>query len=332
MKITMKKNIASILTASLFALGTGIAGAQYYTNTTAAPIYTNNTVIHSNVLIPLPTNYAFITMSQFGMTSQEIANLQAYLASNPSVYPQGLVTGYFGPLTQAAVMRFQNLYGLSPVGYLDAATLAKLNLLISEGLLPVGGVGGASTIVFTSEMQVGSRGLEVSQLQTYLASDATLYPQGLVTGYFGPLTQAAVMRFQTRYGIPAVGRVGPLTLAKLNLLVNGGVSVGIDDSAPFISGLTVTASSNSATVSWNTNELTSGSVFYSLSPMVKIETVSPISAIPGAAVTASNMLSASQSVTLTGLTPNTSYYFLVQSVDQSGNASVSLENIFKTTF
>lgn len=53
-----------------------------------------------------------------------------------------------------------------------------------------------------------------------------MYPEKLVTGYFGPLTLKAVQRFQTKYGIVSsgspsttgYGRVGPRTRAKLNEL------------------------------------------------------------------------------------------------------------------
>ena len=45
-----------------------------------------------------------------------------------------------------------------------------------------------------------------------------VYPEGLVTGYFGSLTENAVRRFQEKQGIEAVGIVGPVTRAKLNEL------------------------------------------------------------------------------------------------------------------
>ncbi|MDP2598849.1 MAG: peptidoglycan-binding domain-containing protein, partial [Candidatus Liptonbacteria bacterium] len=44
---------------------------------------------------------------------------------------------------------------------------------------------------------------------------------GPITGYFGPLTQAGVERFQTKYGIDPVGEVGPITRAKLNSFASG---------------------------------------------------------------------------------------------------------------
>jgi peptidoglycan hydrolase-like protein with peptidoglycan-binding domain len=56
----------------------------------------------------------------------------------------------------------------------------------------------------------------VALLQTILADHDSVYPEKLVTGYFGSLTKTAVSRFQEMNGLAAVGRVGPLTLRKLN--------------------------------------------------------------------------------------------------------------------
>ena len=91
------------------------------------------------------------------------------------------------------------------------------------------GIRSASATV-TSQLDLGDRGSEVTEVQTYLAKDATIYPEGLVTGYFGQLTKAAVERFQTRQGIvsegtPATtgyGRVGPQTMARINSLLGSG--------------------------------------------------------------------------------------------------------------
>ena len=61
-------------------------------------------------------------------------------------------------------------------------------------------------------------GDDVRRLQTFLAGDSAIYPEGKITGYYGALTVKAVRRFQEKYGLASVGRVGPQTLAKLNSL------------------------------------------------------------------------------------------------------------------
>lgn len=72
-------------------------------------------------------------------------------------------------------------------------------------------------------MKKGVTSSEVESLQTKLAKDKTVYPEGLTTGFFGSLTEKAVQRFQAKYGIvssgtPATtgyGQVGPKTKAKI---------------------------------------------------------------------------------------------------------------------
>lgn len=62
----------------------------------------------------------------------------------------------------------------------------------------------------------GARGDQVKILQAILAADSSIYPEGVISGTFGPLTKKAVVRFQKAHGVPQVGVVGPQTLKKLN--------------------------------------------------------------------------------------------------------------------
>ncbi len=74
------------------------------------------------------------------MTNQAVSCLQRFLKDQGSdIYPEGLVTGYFGSLTQSAVIRFQEKYsseillplGLSSgTGYVGPSTRAKINEMI----------------------------------------------------------------------------------------------------------------------------------------------------------------------------------------------------------
>jgi hypothetical protein len=76
-----------------------------------------------------------------------------------------------------------------------------------------------------ARLERGSNGEEVRLLQKILASDPALYPEGLITGFFGSLTESAVKRFQAKLKIDQVGTVGPETLAKINELLSlAGVS------------------------------------------------------------------------------------------------------------
>lgn len=89
----------------------------------------------------------------------------------------------------------------------------------------VTGISSASCPRIGRTLKAGVSGDDVSRLQQYLATDRTVYPEALVSGYFGSLTQAAVQRWQTKYNIVAsgnaettgFGQVGPRTAAAIAL-------------------------------------------------------------------------------------------------------------------
>ena len=77
-------------------------------------------------------------------------------------------------------------------------------------------------LALTRQLQEGMRGEDVKALQQMLATDPEIYPEGLITGYFGPMTKRAVQRFQKKAGIDQAGRVGPQTLWRVNQILNEG--------------------------------------------------------------------------------------------------------------
>ncbi len=74
------------------------------------------------------------------------------------------------------------------------------------------------------QLQQGMSGDDVKLLQTILATQPDIYPEGLVTGKYGPLTTKAVQKYQEKFGLQIAGRVGPKTLEKLNDFVNFNVA------------------------------------------------------------------------------------------------------------
>jgi len=72
------------------------------------------------------------------------------------------------------------------------------------------------------QLRIGIRGEDVKLLQELLKTDPAIYPEGLVTGYFGSLTEKAVRKFQKKFGIDQVGEVGPITRAQINRLLKEG--------------------------------------------------------------------------------------------------------------
>ena len=183
----------------------------------------------------------------------------------------------------------------------------------------------------TRQLELGMRGSDVSALQTFLARDNTIYPQGLVTGYFGSLTKSAVSNFQARNGIATVGRVGPVTLTAINAQMGGGAS-GADIHAPSISNVNISKSNNSATLSWNTNENSSAIVFYSTSPIPMTES-GPNSSVTlgGTSVLLHTDLRTAHSGILTGLQANTTYNYVLYVKDAIGNETVTWPATFQTS-
>ncbi len=70
---------------------------------------------------------AFNRELERGGRGEDVTRLQQLLAKDPSIYPEGQVTGFYGALTQKAVRAFQKKYGISQVGRVGPQTLAKLN-------------------------------------------------------------------------------------------------------------------------------------------------------------------------------------------------------------
>ncbi len=72
----------------------------------------------------------------------------------------------------------------------------------------------------------GDSGEDVANLQIFLAKDKAIYPEGAILGSFGPATERAVQRWQSKYGIVSAGTpsttgygaVGARTLALLQQL------------------------------------------------------------------------------------------------------------------
>ena len=96
-----------------------------------------------------------------------------------------------------------------------------------------------------------------------------------------------------------------------------------DTTAPVISGASATSTTyNSTHIVWITNENANGKVRYSTS--------TPVVATSSTPSVSSATLITSHDMTLTGLSASTTYYYLIQSSDASGNIGTSTEQSFTT--
>lgn len=91
---------------------------------------------------------------------------------------------------------------------------------------------------------------------------------------------------------------------------HGGSGFDPDFNAPVIGNLNVTTSSNSATINWVTDELATYRVIYGTTTEYLSGSI------------AKDRYATTHSALVSDLAPNTTYYFSVRAIDQSGNESV----------
>jgi peptidoglycan hydrolase-like protein with peptidoglycan-binding domain len=194
----------------------------------------------------------------------------------------------------------------------------------------------ANAAALNRELEVGDRGADVSVLQTFLAMDVTIYPQGLVTGYFGFLTKAAVSNFQSRNGISSVGRVGPQTLPVINAQIAAGGNTGLDISAPVVYGISLGTTNSGATINWSTTDLARGKLYYSANPvyLTNMFDATGVNAgepnVSGTLAPTDLVARMSQGVSIAGLSSNTVYYYVIVALDSANNFSISVPATFRT--
>jgi len=188
--------------------------AETTTETPITPVVTTNVTAQFN-------NYLGV-----GSQGEEVKQLQQLL-KDLGYYTYSSITGYFGNITKAAVVKFQQAQGFSSfpghIGPLTRIALNKLTKPVTEEVVveetPAVAVVTPTGYQFKNYLYIGSRGEAVTQLQQLL-KDLGYFTYPTITGYFGNVTKAAVVKFQQDKNLsPYPGWLGPLTRAALNELV-----------------------------------------------------------------------------------------------------------------
>ena len=108
--------------------------------------------------------------------------------------------------------------------------IVRITALIAQLQVELAKLIGAPVLTLDANLKYNDSGDDVELLQAWLVKDPEVYPEGLVTGWFGPLTKKAVIRFQEKYAdevlapwgiIEGTGFVGSTTRDKLNALYSG---------------------------------------------------------------------------------------------------------------
>ena len=160
---------------------------------------------------------------RLGAANDDVRILQLRLnrisANYPSIPKIVAIDGIFGTDTEAAVKRFQEIFGLTPDGIVGNATwynvqnvyigVKRLNDLNSEGITLEEVTG-----QYPGVLREGDSGNAVLNLQYYIAYLSQFYdtvPPVAIDGQFGSATAAAVRAVQSTFGLPTDGVVGEVT-------------------------------------------------------------------------------------------------------------------------
>ncbi len=138
----MNKVIAGAVAVSLMAPAFAFAQTST-TSPQAQAILTQIQALQTQIaalqeqykLLASQQNAAFkelVTTLKEGSAGDQVAILQALLALDPSIYPEGKVTGFFGRLTAEAVKRYQRKHGIESLGFVGPKTMKKLNEMLRD--------------------------------------------------------------------------------------------------------------------------------------------------------------------------------------------------------
>lgn len=181
---------------------------------------------------------------QLNQSGTAVSELQQQLATLG--YYTGPISGMFDEATQAAVVGFQQAYGLRPDGIVGNATGTALRQAVeSSAGSTVESAGYPSS---DGLLRLGDTGTGVSNLQTRLRELG--YYHGPINGSFGEQTEAALIAFQQAQGLATDGIAGPQVASALQAMVQPATPAAAPaaDSSPATSVQPVSPAANSTPV------------------------------------------------------------------------------------
>ncbi len=179
-------------------------------------------IVETNIITGIVNSYPGAPL-RTGSTGLDVQTIQTYLARIRRNYPAiPSITdeaGVFGDSTRAAVVKFQNVFNLTPDGIVGRSTWYKISSLYTAiarlaELDSEGETLGIGTVPPGSTLRTGSSGPDVITLQYLLDLISEYYPEipaPVQDGIFGSKTRQSVIAFQKAMQLDADGIVGSRT-------------------------------------------------------------------------------------------------------------------------
>ncbi len=227
-----------------------------------------------------------------GVRGEDVEILQTLLALDPVIYPEAMVTGYFGSLTEKALIKFQNKYGLKGDGVAGPMTREALEKDID-----------------TNDLDVEADVDEITGKASWKVCDMVPPGHYIAKGW---------QKNNPNFVLPTCETL-PLGI-QMNLAKISQITEGEDETVAVIDNIAVEDETNTtALISWRTrNERTSSEIHYG--------TASGTLNIIAEDLSFSN----SHEMTLSGLNPDTTNYFVIKAIDKDGNEVISAQQELKT--
>lgn len=238
-----------------------------------------------------------------GSQGENVKILQAILAADPEIYPEGIISGYFGQLTSQATKRFQKKHGIEQVGFVGPKTLKKLNDELIQNPLSFETTTTATSTSATST-NVADKKLCAKVPPGHLIAPGWLRKNNGVQ----PIIPSCQILPPGIISNPNYPGTTPTTTP----------TTTPDITAPIITNISAILTYNSAAISWTTNEVSDSQISYGTSTAY------------GSLTALNSTMTTNHSQTISGLSSNTAYHYQVRSKDASGNLATSTNQTFTT--
>lgn len=143
-----------------------------------------------------------LSRTNYSSKQGEVLALQMLLAKQSEIYPEGLMTGVFGPATERAVKKLQSDNGIQESGILDSDTIDLI--CTYHNVCPF------QTLLLAKDAEETYEIKALQSLLTFLG-----YHTAGVTGIFGSQTEKSLKKYQIAKDIYDTGLVDYETQTEL---------------------------------------------------------------------------------------------------------------------